>query len=48
MIVAKLTKQLAKEGFRHTYVWQDAPKVYYPGHTHVTDTARVILQGEIP
>ncbi len=43
----ELAEQLEKEGFRHTYVWQDAPNVYYPGHTHATETAHVILQGEM-
>ncbi len=47
MSETELAKQLAKEGFRRTYVWQDAPSAYYPGHTHATETAHVILQGEM-
>lgn len=43
----ELTEQLVKEGFRHTYVWRDAPNVCYPKHTHATETAHVILQGEM-
>jgi quercetin dioxygenase-like cupin family protein len=43
----ELAKQLEKEGFGHTYVWQDAPKVCYPEHTHATETAHVILKGEM-
>ncbi len=43
----ELAEQLEKEGFRRTYVWQDASNAYYPGHTHATETAHVILQGEM-
>jgi quercetin dioxygenase-like cupin family protein len=43
----ELTKQLEREGFRHTYVWQDASNAYYPEHTHTTETAHVILQGKM-
>lgn len=43
----ELAKQLEKEGFGHTYVWQDAPNTHYPEHTHATETAHVILQGEL-
>ena len=42
-----LERQLRKEGFRTTYVWQDAPGAYYPDHTHPTETAHVILSGEM-
>jgi quercetin dioxygenase-like cupin family protein len=44
---AKLARTLEREGFRHTYVWQDAPKASYPDHTHRTETAHVILSGEM-
>jgi quercetin dioxygenase-like cupin family protein len=47
MSETEFTKQLVREGFRHTYVWQDAPNTNYPEHTHATDTAHVILQGEM-
>lgn len=42
-----LEKQLHAEGFRSTYVWQDGPGAHYPDHTHATDTAHVILSGEM-
>jgi len=43
----KLAQSLKQEGFRETYVWQDAPNVSYPDHTHVTETAHIILSGEM-
>ena len=43
----KLARSLEQEGFRDTYVWQDAPNVSYPDHTHATETAHVILSGEM-
>lgn len=43
----KLTRTLKQEGFSHTYVWQDAPNASYPDHTHVTETAHIILSGEM-
>lgn len=42
-----LEQQLQNEGFAHTYVWQDGPHAYYPDHTHATETAHIILQGEM-
>jgi quercetin dioxygenase-like cupin family protein len=39
--------QLVREGFSHTYVWADGPGASYPNHTHATDTAHVILSGEM-
>ena len=42
-----LERQLQQEGFRHTYVWQDGPNASYPDHTHVTETAHIILDGEM-
>ena len=42
-----LEHQLHQEGFRHTYVWQDGPNAFYPEHTHATETAHVILDGEM-
>jgi mannose-6-phosphate isomerase-like protein (cupin superfamily) len=47
MDLPALEKQLHAEGFRHTYVWQDGPNAYYPDHTHSTETAHVILAGEM-
>ncbi|MCL6565921.1 MAG: cupin domain-containing protein [Acidobacteriia bacterium] len=42
-----LHEQLRREGFAHTYVWQDGPHAYYPEHTHPTETAHIILEGEM-
>ena len=42
-----LEKQLREEGFSHTYVWQDRPHTFYPEHTHATETAHIILEGEM-
>jgi quercetin dioxygenase-like cupin family protein len=45
--VARLEEQLHGEGFRHTYVWQDGPRASYPDHTHASETAHIILEGEM-
>lgn len=42
-----LEQQLHREGFQHTYVWSDGPGAYYPDHTHASETAHVILDGEM-
>ena len=42
-----LQEQLRAEGFRKTYVWQDNPGAFYPEHTHATETAHIILEGEM-
>jgi quercetin dioxygenase-like cupin family protein len=42
-----LAKQLERQGFRHTYVWQDEPNAFYPEHAHDTKTAHIILSGEM-
>jgi hypothetical protein len=42
-----LRKQLAGEGFSHTFVWQDGPNTFYPDHTHAGLTAHIILDGEM-
>jgi mannose-6-phosphate isomerase-like protein (cupin superfamily) len=42
-----LERQLHAEGFLHTYVWQDGPKVFYADHTHASETAHIILDGEM-
>ena len=39
--------QLKREGFGHTYVWQDPPNAFYPDHIHETETAHIILSGEL-
>ena len=43
----QLAKQLEREGFSHTYVWEDGPNVSYPDHTHASETAHIILSGEM-
>ena len=43
----ELAKQLEREGFSHTYVWQDGAKAFYPEHTHDTETAHIVLSGEM-
>lgn len=40
-------QQLIQEGFLNVYVWEDAPKHYYPNHQHEHITAHVILKGEL-
>lgn len=42
-----LERQLHSEGFASTYIWQDGPNAHYPDHTHPTETAHVILDGEL-
>ncbi len=43
----KLARALTREGFGHTYVWEDAPNVSYPDHAHATENAHIILSGEM-
>jgi mannose-6-phosphate isomerase-like protein (cupin superfamily) len=40
-------EQLQREGFGHTYIWEDSANLYYPDHTHPTETAHIILSGEM-
>lgn len=47
MDAGALEKQLHAEGFRRTFVWRDAPGAFYPDHTHPTETAHIILDGEM-
>ncbi len=47
MDIAALETQLHQEGFTHTYVWEDGPHAKYPDHTHPTETAHIILDGEM-
>jgi quercetin dioxygenase-like cupin family protein len=42
-----LATQLRKEGFSHTYVWEDGPNAHYPDHTHAEETAHIVLHGEM-
>lgn len=43
----ELSQQLEREGFAHTYVWQDGPNTFYPDHTHDSETAHIVLSGEM-
>jgi len=43
----KLTEQLRAEGFGHTFVWQDGADAFYPDHSHASETAHIILAGEM-
>ena len=43
----ELAKQLERQGFAHTYVWEDGPNASYPNHTHGAETAHIILSGEM-
>jgi quercetin dioxygenase-like cupin family protein len=43
----EIMKKLREEGFSQTYVWEDWPNASYPEHTHTTETAHVILKGEL-
>ena len=42
-----LAAQLLREGFSHSFVWEDGPHAHYPEHTHRTETAHIILSGEM-
>jgi len=44
---SEIIAQLQREGFSHTYVWEDAPNVRYPDHTHRMETAHIISSGEM-
>ena len=44
---ANLANSLEDEGFHQTYVWQDGPNASYPDHTHPTETAHLILSGQM-
>ena len=43
----QLEEGLHDDGFSHVYVWQDGPNAAYPDHTHATETAHIILDGEM-
>jgi mannose-6-phosphate isomerase-like protein (cupin superfamily) len=42
-----MQEQLRAEGFRRIYVWQDGPVAFYPEHAHTTESAHIILEGEM-
>lgn len=39
--------ELQREGFSRTYAWQDGPNTFYPDRRHDTETAQIILSGEM-
>ena len=43
----ELENRLREEGFTRIYVWQDGPHAFYPDHTHPTESAHIILEGEM-
>jgi mannose-6-phosphate isomerase-like protein (cupin superfamily) len=43
----ELIAQLRREGFSHTYVWEDGPNACYGDHTHPVEAAHIVLRGEI-
>lgn len=47
MNLKALEEQLRSEGFHRTFIWEDSPGAFYPDHTHETETAHVILEGEL-
>ena len=47
MNLQSIEDQLRAEGFVHTYIWQDGPHAHYSDHTHATETAHIILDGEM-
>ncbi|HEX8871375.1 MAG TPA: cupin domain-containing protein [Candidatus Acidoferrum sp.] len=47
MLEGDFTVTLSREGFSHIYVWEDGPNASYPEHTHRTETAHIILKGEM-
>jgi quercetin dioxygenase-like cupin family protein len=47
MTETELAAQLQREGFSHTYVWEDGPNTTYPDHKHPLQTANIVLTGEV-
>jgi quercetin dioxygenase-like cupin family protein len=43
----EITLLLQREGYDHTFVWEDRPNAYYPEHIHNTETAHIILSGQM-
>jgi quercetin dioxygenase-like cupin family protein len=43
----EMAKSLEQEGFGRTYVWRDEPYAHYADHTHATETAHIVLSGEM-
>jgi quercetin dioxygenase-like cupin family protein len=47
MTEGELSAQLRREGFSRAYVWEDGPSATYPDHKHSSETAHIVLRGEI-
>ncbi|HXX16716.1 MAG TPA: cupin domain-containing protein [Candidatus Eremiobacteraceae bacterium] len=47
MTERELMARLQREGFAHTYVWQDDPNTEYGEHTHGMETAHIVVSGEL-
>ena len=47
MEMKSLERRLQREGFLHTYIWQDGANVFYADHAHAGETAHIILDGEM-
>ena len=47
MNIEELEAQLHQKCFRRTYTWHDGPGVHYPDHAHPTETAHIVLEGEM-
>jgi mannose-6-phosphate isomerase-like protein (cupin superfamily) len=45
--VDEFERKLREEGFRHTFVWRDGPDAFYPDHAHESETAHIVLDGEL-
>jgi mannose-6-phosphate isomerase-like protein (cupin superfamily) len=43
----ELAARLKREGFTHTYAWEDGPNTTYAAHKHPFSTANIILTGEV-
>ena len=43
----EMARELERKGFVRTFVWEDGPNTHYPEHTHATETAHIILSGEM-
>ena len=43
----QLARRLREEGFPRTFVWQDGPQAFYLEHTHASETAHIVLEGEM-
>ncbi len=47
MNIENLKKQLAEEGYKKIYIWEDLPDSVYEPHSHRISTKIIILDGEM-